>query len=295
MKLFASAQAQPRSLKLLGWVTLPVLALAMFVQATGVGIDLLVIGVAALVLFALERSLGDWLGEWIGPLAAAGVFVVFALALAWYFLSASLGRSQTDSFFIEAEHRGYKTVYYRTPRASADAPAAASAGSTASAPVATGGSASRAPAAAGSPDVAPAAGPAGDDGTGGAVASAGGGSDRRRESSVLSFFRRRSDPEQRIATEISVSVEPARVAAARQTIIRATVRAADGSAVSGNVEFTVNNLGAGRVALDASGVASTTYRTHILGSYEVRARFAGTSRYASSRAGPVILTVFGPR
>lgn len=288
MKLFARIQAQPRSLKPVGWALLPVAALAGFVQISGSGIDLLVVAVAALILLALERSLGDWLGEWVGPLAAAGIFVVFALALTWYFLSASLGRSRTDSFFVDAERRGYTTTFYPTPRASAATPATAGRSSGGSRPVATRGAAPAATA--GSPGVERAGGESrGQDDVERAEAAG----DRAREGSVLSFLRPRSGSRERVPTDISVTVEPARVAAARQAVIRAAVRAADGSAVSGNVEFTVNGLGAGRVALDANGVATTTYRTHILGPYEVRARFAGTSKYESSRSGPVTLTVVG--
>jgi len=279
--------SRPRSFKLLGWTTLPVFALAAVVQLSGTGIDVLVVAVAGLLLFAAERSLGDWLGEWVGPLAAAAIFVVLAAALSWYFLSASLGRAQTDRFFVEAERHGYRTAYYQTPRGSADASAATAGGSRSSATATTGrGAAAASPGAeragaAGSGTDTPRAESEGDGREG----------ERRRDGSILSLFRRRSGPAERIATEISLSVNPARVQAARRAAIRAVVRAADGRAVTGTVEFTVNGLGAGRVALDGSGAATTTYTTHITGEYEVRARFAGSPAHAPSRSGPVVFTV----
>jgi len=92
-----------------------------------------------------------------------------------------------------------------------------------------------------------------------------------------------------------LSLSPSRVTAAHRTVITATV-VSNGVPVNwGTVEFTVNGLGAGRVRVNGEGVASTTFQTHIPGTYEVRARFAGSPEYSSSHSTPVMLSVVGGR
>jgi len=296
----ALTRSDRRSFKLLIWAALPVLTLAAFVQITGVGIDILVVAAAALLLLGLERSVGDWLGEWFGPVAAALIFVAAAVALSWYFLADSLGRSQTEHFFVEAERRGYSPVYYQIDRSStadsggtADAPAAST--PVAASDAAAGGAAAvpverRDPA----PERQDQADPPEESAAPRAVSTAGSdrdGRDAPARSSILSFLRRNSSPAELIATEIAVSLSPPEIKAARRTVIRAAVRGSGAPVTAGTVEFTVNGLGAGRITVNADGVASTTFQTHMPGTYEVRARFSGTSRFASSRSGPVLLQV----
>lgn len=292
-----------RSYKLLAWAALPVLTLAGVVQVTGVGIDILVFATAALLLLGLERSVGDWLGEWFGPLAAAVIFIATAVALSWYFLSDSLGRSQTEHFFVEAERRGYSTVYYQTARPSAaDKSGAAAESPSGATPVATGGTANARGATAVRGEAPPVHAADREDETDPQDASAispaiGTARGARQETdaparrSILSIFRRSSSPAELIETQVTVSLSPHEVEAARRTVISAAVHGAGVPVAAGTVEFMVNGLGAGRIAVDADGVASTTFRTHIPGTYEVRARYSGTSRHASSRSNPVLLQV----
>jgi hypothetical protein len=282
------------------WAALPVLALGGTVQATGVGIDVLAVAVGALMLLAVERSLGDWLGEWVGPLAAAAIFVVAALALSWYFLSDSLGRSQTQRFFVEAERRGYKTLYYPTVRASSIDEATTTEAPAVAAPAAGGGWAVRTAAAAPAPEPAPAArvestnaAPVSDPAAAAApvgTRGAGSASGNRQLRSLLSFLRR-GTPGDPIATQIALNVSPRQVQVARQTVITARVLGSGEPVTAGSVEFMVNGLGAGKIPLDAAGSASTTFRPHIPGSYEVRARYTGGSTHSSSNSDPVVLSV----
>jgi hypothetical protein len=74
-------------------------------------------------------------------------------------------------------------------------------------------------------------------------------------------------------------------------LITATVGTGSGAVSDGAVEFTVNGLGAGRVRVNAEGVASTRFTPTMPGSYEVRARFAGTARHAVSMSRAVVLEV----
>jgi hypothetical protein len=297
----APAAKARRSLRLLAWAALPVLALAGTVQVTGAGIDILVFAAAGLILFALERSVGDLLGEWFGPLASAAIVVVAVVGLSWYFLSESLGRSRTDRFFAEAERRGYRTVYYQAARSTADDPPAESPSTGASRSVATGGSADLTTPATESPSAPVAASARSDDETPTRETPPSSSPARRPENessakrAIRSFFRRNVAPAEPSATQTALSLSPSRVTAAHRTVITATV-VSNGVPVNwGTVEFTVNGLGAGRVRVNGEGVASTTFQTHIPGTYEVRARFAGSPEYSSSHSTPVMLSVVGGR
>lgn len=299
-----------RPAKLLVWAALPVAGLAGVVQLTGVGIDLLLLAAAILALLALERSLGDWIAEWFGPFSAAAIFVILIVAVSWYFLSSTLGRSKTDRFFTAAERRGYRTVYYETPPPAPTAqqappPATASTSHAQSAPAASGGvvasgnakeDTSRRGA------VAQARGKPGDsqvattasDGAPAPVASA----DSRATAAsgwAGSLFRRSTSAGPAVATHVALSVSPAKVPAARRTTITAVVTAASGNVTRGTVEFTVNGLGAGRKTVNPDGSASTTFIPQLAGTYEVRARFVGTSEHTASLSNPQTLEVIAKR
>jgi hypothetical protein len=292
-----------RSLRLFGFAALPVLSLAGVVQITGVGIDILVVATAALLLFGVERSIGDLLGEWVGPLASAMIVVFVVIALSWYFLDESLGRSRTDHFFTQAERRGYRTVYYETAESAADQSAAASSS--------TGGASTSAGGAEGVGEATSTSGTHG--GSASRAASAEPAEDRRNDETapsapsnagkpvkersatraIRSFFRRNVVPTDPIATEVALTVTPSRVMAAHRAVITAAVRSGGEPVTWGAVEFTANGLGAGRVNVNAEGIATTTFQTYLAGTYEIRARFAGSPEYSSSRSKPVILSVVG--
>lgn len=288
-----------RSFRLLAWAALPVLGLAGTVQVTGVGIDILVLAMAALILFTLERSVGDLLGEWFGPIASALILILVGGALVWYFLADAKGRSQTDQFFVQAEQRGYRTVYYQTARSSADTPQASHDSRRVAQPVDAQGTAAN------SPNSAAASLASGGDHAGNGDAGAQGpaatpaASPGRpgRETGITRSFRsliRRVSPGERLATSLSLEVSPPRVEVARRAVISATVTGDGTPVTAGTVEFMVNGMGAGRVLLNSDGVASTTYITYIAGSYEVHARYSGSTEYAGS-AGRAGLNVVGRR
>ena len=294
--------------KLLLGALLPVVALAAFVQVTGVGIDLLLLAVAILLLLTLERSVGDWIAEWFGPFAAAAIFGVLILSLSWYFLSSSLGRSKTDRFFMEAERRGYRTVYYETPGspaaeetppAASSAPARPATPPAATGPLVAGTNERDTPRSAGSAAKTPNEGrdtaaleSSGKDAP--TPATSAGKPSRSASGWAGSLFRRDTPAGAAIPTTTAVSVSPARVAPAYRTTITATVSAASGPVARGTVEFMVNGLGAGRKPV-TDGTASTTFVPQIAGTYEVRARFVGTSEHAASSSSLFTLEVGAKR
>lgn len=284
------------------------MGLAAFVQVTGLGIDLLLLAAAVLVLLALERSVGDWIAEWFGPFAAAALLGVLVLSFSWYFLSSTLGRSKTDRFFMEAERRGYRTVYYETPAAARTAEESSPAASSTPASPATPNIASGSAVATKGEDAARSAGGASAQKATRDVSTPESAGKEASSSSlpaaktstsasgwVGALFRRDSTAGAALPTTIAVSVSPARVELARRTTITATVTAASGTVTHGTVEFMVNGLGAGRRAVSPAGTATTIFVPQMAGTYEVRARFVGTSEHTASTSNPSILNVVGRR
>ncbi len=108
-----TSASKQRSLWILVWAAIPVVCLAGWVQVTGSGIDLLIFATACLILLTMERTVGDWLGELLGAALAGFLFAVLVAGTIYYFFSDNAGRSHTDSFFLAAEKRGYRTTYYQ--------------------------------------------------------------------------------------------------------------------------------------------------------------------------------------
>jgi hypothetical protein len=279
MKIEASKLA-PRSGKPLIGATAAVLVLAVTVRATGAGVDLLALAVLCLILFAFERSVGDWVAEIAGPIGGAVIFAALGLGLSWYFLGSTTGRAQTDHFFLEAEKRGYNTLYYDVRPGADDADAKA-----------------KKPAP--SQDVAaatdrsqtePTTSPSGDAQNAAATAVA---TEAAREAKgrvsefAKSFFPR--DPKAPPApTTIVLTVAPTKLEIPYQATLKAVVRSAGTPVGFGNVDFTANGLGAGRIRLAADGTATTTFVPKLAGSYEFRARFTGSTDHAASVSSAVI-------
>jgi hypothetical protein len=298
-----------RSLEPVAWGALPVLALGIGVLASGVGIDLLVLAVGCLFLLTLDRTVGDWLAETLGSGPGTVAFGVAVVGFTWYFLSYP-----SDEFFAAAEKRGYRTAYYERTPASADV-AAESVGAPGGAYVQSA--------------VAPSSGGTGGSGTGAVLnteprdnesARLEGASeaDRAKEgadgskpserpqsenpsdrapgraSAARVVFGAKEAAPAPIPTRIVLTLFPAQVPAARRTSFQGVVTADGLPVTDGRVQFTVNGTGAGRAALDARGVATVTFATHIAGTYEVRARFSGTSTHDPSSSGLTTLRVIQP-
>ena len=78
---------------------------------------------------------------------------------------------------------------------------------------------------------------------------------------------------------------------ALRTVLRAAVTSEGKPVVNGSVEFSVNGNGAGRIILDARGMAATHYSTYIAGTYNITARYAGSAEFAASVSPPIALIV----
>jgi hypothetical protein len=274
------------------------------VLASGTGIDLLVFAAAGLFLLTLERTIGDWMGETLGSGLAGVLFALGIAGCAWYFLGHSSGTAKTNRFFAAADERGYSTAYYRpTPAVPVSRVADSSPGTVRTQPRTTGTVGIRdATEPSGRLDARTAVEPrkAAEPTTEAAKASADAAKTSARSapsaptpggipvSSRLVFgaVARRPGPAPAI---ITLSVSPTQIAPARRATLQTVVTAAGRAITEGSVEFTVNGIGAGRVPLDSSGVAATSFASYISGAYEVHARFSGTARYAP--ASSVVLTL----
>lgn len=295
MASIVTSASKQRSLWILVWASIPVLCLAAWVQVTGSGIDLLIFATACLILLALERTVGDWLGELLGAALAGFLFAIFVAGTIYYFFSDNAGRSHTDSFFLAAEKRGYRTTYYQ--------PALPDGTRALSSPIPEPHP----------PKVVPAPVPTNGDSesNGGAAVSVptstngdhiptGAPANPLAASSPAEFVWRKARPlwaqffpEAIVAvpTTVSLDVEPRRVSRALRTVLRAAVTSQGKPVVDGSIDFSVNGIGAGRIILDAHGLAATHYSTYISGTYSITARYAGTTGFAASISTPITLIV----
>jgi hypothetical protein len=101
---------KPRLSRPVLWAGLCVAAAAVTVQITRTGVDVLALMVAAFVLLCLERTVGDWIADSLGPAATALVFAGVAGFGVWYMLSVG-GRAKAQLVFAAAEARGYHTMF----------------------------------------------------------------------------------------------------------------------------------------------------------------------------------------
>ena len=89
------------------------------VQFTGTGIDVFVLLTAGTVLFVLERTLGDAVAEFVGPVGAALIFcAIGGIGVGYVFTSS--GQQRAKRFFAAAEARGYEPLLFTAERVKDD-------------------------------------------------------------------------------------------------------------------------------------------------------------------------------
>jgi hypothetical protein len=219
------------------WVALCLAIGIIVVLTTHAGLDILALLVAAFVLLLLERTVGDWLAETLGPAPAALVFVIVAVAGLLY-VTTERGQAQVDRVFDAAADRGYRTTYFRLNRrpASSSPPSAAVPPGSVHAVVPT----------LRPPTAAPGGAAAGNS----AVGPAGG----------VRIARLRVTPE--VTTPGTPVVFRADLSAERPGTLPAVVFSVDGRVVA-------------TVTPDAGGAAETRWQTAVPGQYVIRARIPG--------------------
>ena len=109
-------ETPPRTLKRpLLWVLAVLLLAGVPVQVTGIGIDVFVLLTVGAVLFGVERTLGDAVAEFIGPIGAAVLFSGIAAISFGYMLTES-GQHRAKRFLAAAEAHGYQPLYFTPER-----------------------------------------------------------------------------------------------------------------------------------------------------------------------------------
>jgi hypothetical protein len=256
------------------------------VIASGIGIDLLLIAVVGLFLLILERTLGDWMGEKVGAGPAAIVFALVLIGFTWYVIDSS------DSFFAAAEERGYRSLYYRASGAAAastDDTDKSSGALPTSAPVTSAGgtrigstnvnvATEREPERTSSAEVprAEAAKPA--------VADKSKAQSSGTIAASTIIFGPASKSPSHVSTTTVLSVERS-VAPARRVVLKGVVIAQGHPVDEGSVDFIVDGVSLGKRLVDSNGIATADYVSPLSGTYEMRAHFSGTFRYAPSSSG----------
>lgn len=263
------------------WAIGGVVLVALAVEATHTGIDVLALMVLVLLLVLVERTVGDWVAEVLGPTMATVVFAS-AAALAVFYLLGDGGQARARRALSAAEERGYRGLFLnsqdkpreKTPeeleaerREKAAAETAAAAKETAN----------RQGEAAGSGDSVPAGGAA--------KASA----DTAQEEAVVKgeptgnpVYRRRTPELPRIAL---ISMTPRTATIGRAAVLTARVVPAPEESLS--VSFTVNGRDLATVPVKA-GEANVQFETDIAGVYTVRARITGPGRYSTAESSTVV-------
>jgi hypothetical protein len=227
------------------WVGLCVGIAGIVVQTTRNGIDILALLVSCFVLLLVERTVGDWVAESVGPAPTALIFATVAAAGVMYVTSDS-GRGRASRLFIAAEARGYRTAYFE--------PVSRKGGA---------GDISRVPAP--------------------AALNLPGQTPRAALSPPAAVALKRAAPSERLAGSpgatsvaggvrlVRLSVAPDLSVVGQPVILRAEL-SSDSGGVLPSVEFTIDGRNIASVVPNASGVAEAPWRTNIPGQYIVRAR-----------------------
>jgi hypothetical protein len=273
-----------------------VASLAVTVALTRTGVDLLLIVAVCGVALIVERSLGDWMGELVGPGPASLVIAGCVLLGVWYLLTGD-DKTRAQYFLDRAEQRGYHSLYFESessraaPSGSAGAHSARTAGT--STPNRDRPSfsmpsiASRSPAAARSPSSSPTSPTrpsAGPQPTGSAGKVHGGGS-------VTGDGIHRGSRNVLPGSTTALMLTPP-IAVVGQTIeARSIVSTGGGPVADGSIEFAVNGRRIALVLLGSTNKAMARFTPRAPGTYTVRAQFSGNESLSGSSTIAVLTVV----
>jgi len=276
-----------------------VICAVLLVAVTRAGVDLLLIVAVCAGMLIVERSLGDWLGDLLGPGPASLVIAGCLLFGVWYLLSGD-HTTPAQRFLDGAEQRGYHSVYFgREPPGRAGVEATAEAR-----PMSTGGNSisnigrrvlgvpsikshdpagARAPSSSQTSQTPPTAGPQ-STGSAGKVRSGHGGSAtgdgvHRASRTVLP------------GSTTALMLTPP-IAVMGQTIeARSIVSTASGPVADGSIEFAVNGRRIALVLLGSTNNAVARFTPRAPGTYTVRAEFSGNDSMSGSSTIAVLTVV----
>jgi hypothetical protein len=253
------------------WVGIVLLLAGVPVQVTGTGIDLFALLAAGALLFTIERTVGDAVAEFVGPIGAAVLFCAIA-AIGFGYMLTDSGQGRAKRLLAAAEARGYQPVFFTGDRTPKDAPNDVS---RAGRPEDGARSPSSA-AAANDVEVRPAVSDPSPPPSDAVPVSPG-------------LFSRFRGPEIPLAR---LTVSP-RIVAAGETVNMEVRFIGRAIALRGPVVFFVNDREVGRSAPDANGIASARTTPRVPGTYTAAIRLPSGTR--ATAPGPVSFTVVPPR
>jgi hypothetical protein len=283
------------------WAGVSILVAAIVVEVTRTGVDILALLVGGFLLLVIERTLGDWIADSLGPLPTVLIFIAIA-SLAVTYATAEGGRSRLRRVFTAADEHGYHTLYFSLDDDTSGEAAGSvnlSAGGSGPRTPSTGAppvSASRpparqpvgsAPAVASAPAASPVSSSAGTPTSTPSVSAVSNPAPEAHSSNA-------SPPAPRQAGNVRIQrlrVLPEVGVVGESLVFRADV-SSDGAGALPAVEFSVDGHTIAVVKPDERGVASARWKTRVPGQYVVRAGLAG-ALFGAQRASAVLSVLPG--
>ena len=242
------------------WTVGGIALVALTVQVTKSGVDVLVVLALCGIVVAIERTLGDWAAELVGPGWASVALAALIAPIVWLLFAKG---GKVDRLYAEAERAGYYTLFAgratSAPSPSRPAALAAQTPSSRSRPLPSGR---------------------------GALTINVPGSSRLSSPHTASEGRdvgRTAITRSRARSAVRLET-PGRSAPGRGVTIRAHVTV-DGVPLSGaSVAFSINGIPGRLTVTDQNGVAAVVLAPKRGRTYEVGARVFGSPRYRESSA-----------
>ena len=262
------------------WAGVSVLVAAVVVQVTRTGVDILALLMGGFVLLLIERTLGDWVADRLGPVPTVVIFIAVA-CLGVAYATAEGGRARLRRVFAAADAQGYHTVYFslddETDTGTAGALRVPLSGSVPAPPGAAGSlpAAESRPASHPPTALTPAPTPT-SPASSVPPASASGASGTSSPAPVAPSSSDNA-PAARQAGNVHIArltVLPA-LGVVGETVVFHADLSSDGTGALPSVEFSVDGHPVAVVTPDAHGVASARWNTRVPGQYVIRAGLSG--------------------
>lgn len=236
------------------WMVAGLALAALFVQVTRSGVDVLIVLALCAIVAAIERTLGDWAAELVGPGWASVALAALIAPIVWLLFAEG---GTVDRFYLVAERAGYRRYF---SNAGSPAPPPDQTASSSPLAVSTSGSGTRVripvgsrqyPTASDAASRHPAAGPAS------------------------------SSPPSRQRSIVRIEL-PRRVAPGDSVQIQAHVSAGGAPVPGASVVFVIDGVSGRVTTTDRRGIATVMLGVRRGRTYDIWARVAGSRQWRES-------------
>lgn len=239
-----------------------ILLVALGVRLTRTGLDILVLLILCAMVIALERTVGDWTADTIGPGMSAIGIMAFVGTGVWVVFATG----KVDHFFSAADAAGYHTLYWRA--------------SSAATPVTPAPAAVRSPPPSSPSPLATLHTPRARSGN-----IAPNGSYRGTASETPERENRASVGTPRRRAALTVRIEQPRIIRAGESaLIRAEVSAAGAPVPGALAVFTINGRSRNSTRTDEKGAASVLLMPRPGRSYQIHVQVPASGQYPAAHA-----------